>query len=131
MKRSVLTPIIALVLISTVSPRLSKAIAQNTIFTYQGRVIDNGTNFTGLGQLKLALVTGTNNNRQATATATLTSGFVTAIIVVDGGHGYVTSPAVTITGGSVSPLQFFSSRSAHQINDLKQSRSCFDAQPLL
>ncbi len=77
-------------------------LAQNTIFTYQGRVTDNGTNFTGFGQFKFALVTGTNFNRQATATANLTSGFVTSITVVNGGNGYTTAPIVTITGGGGS-----------------------------
>jgi hypothetical protein len=33
--------------------------AQNTVFTYQGRVTDNGTNFTGAGQFEFALVTST------------------------------------------------------------------------
>jgi len=38
------------------------ASAQSTVFTYQGRVTDNGTNFNGGGQFKFALVTGTNAN---------------------------------------------------------------------
>src|SRR6185437_14810827 len=74
--------------------------AQNTAFTYQGRVTDNGTNFTGAGQFKFALVTSTNTSSQATATAVVTSGFVTAINVVLNGSGYVSAPAVTISGGS-------------------------------
>jgi hypothetical protein len=41
--------------------------AQSTVFTYQGRMTDNGTNFNGTGQFKLALVTSTNFNHQATA----------------------------------------------------------------
>ena len=36
--------------------------AQSTVFTYQGRVTDNGTNFNGGGQFKFALVTGSNAN---------------------------------------------------------------------
>lgn len=40
----------------------STSFAQNTIFTYQGRVTDNGTNFTGIGQFKFALVTRTNSS---------------------------------------------------------------------
>jgi hypothetical protein len=80
----------------------STANAQNTIITYQGRVTDNGTNFSGSGQFKFALVTGTNSSRQATATATLTSGFVTSITVVDGGVGYTSAPSVTISGGGGS-----------------------------
>jgi trimeric autotransporter adhesin len=76
--------------------------AQSTSFTYQGRVTDNGTNFTGTGQFKFALVTSTNTSRQATATATITSGFVTKITVTYGGSGYSTAPAVSITGGGGS-----------------------------
>lgn len=79
-----------------------QAAAQNTIFTYQGRVTDNGTNFTGPGQFKFALVTSTNASRQAAATANLTGGFVTSITVVNGGSGYATAPAVTLTGGGGS-----------------------------
>ncbi len=73
--------------------------AQNTDFTYQGRVTVNGTNFSGSGQFKFALVTSTNNNHQATASATVTSGFVTQISVTSGGNGYVIAPAVLISGG--------------------------------
>lgn len=81
---------------------ISKASAQNTVFTYQGRVTDGGTNFSGSGQFKFALVTSTNVNHTATATATITSGFVTGITVTDGGNGYVSAPAVTISGGGGS-----------------------------
>ena len=102
MKTNAITVIIAPVVVLSLSLHLSTAIAQSTIFTYQGRVTVFATNFTGLGQFKFALVTGTNNNRQAAAAATLTSGFVTGITVVDGGHGYLISPSVTITGGGGS-----------------------------
>lgn len=74
--------------------------AEATVFTYQGRVTDHGTNFTGAGQFKFALVTGTNASQTATATAEPpTSGFITTIDVVSGGNGYVSPPAVTIAGG--------------------------------
>jgi trimeric autotransporter adhesin len=67
--------------------------------SYQGRVQIGGTNFSGTGLFKFALVSrGTNLNRQATAVATVTSGFVTSITVTDGGFGYGSAPAVTITG---------------------------------
>ena len=39
---------------------LSTGIAQNTMFTYQGRVTDNGTNFNGVGHFKFALTTSNN-----------------------------------------------------------------------
>jgi Chaperone of endosialidase len=77
--------------------------AQNTAFTYQGRVTDNGTNFSGAGQFKFALVTSTNANHTATATADAPSGgYITGYTVVDGGNGYVTAPAVTVFGGGGS-----------------------------
>jgi len=77
--------------------------AQNAVFTYQGRVLDNGTNFTGTGQFEFALVTSTNANQTATATASAPSGgFVTVITVTSGGSGYTNAPAVTIFGGGGS-----------------------------
>jgi hypothetical protein len=77
--------------------------AQTTAFTYQGRVMSNGTNFTGTGQFKFALVTATNVAATATAAANPPSGgFITLINVTFGGNGYVTPPAVTISGGGGS-----------------------------
>ena len=75
------------------------AVAQvPSIISYQGRVQAGGTNFSGMGQFKFALVSpGTNVSRQATATATVTAGFVTGIAVTHGGGGYSSAPAVTIT----------------------------------
>jgi len=77
--------------------------AQGTVFTYQGQVLDNGTNFNGTGQFQFALVTSTNVASQAGATANPpTGGFITAINVTFGGNGYTTAPAVTISGGGGS-----------------------------
>ena len=76
--------------------------AQNTLVTYQGRVTSGGTNFSGAGQFKFALVTSTNTAATATATANLSGAFVTSYTVTGGGNGYVTAPAVTITGGGGS-----------------------------
>jgi hypothetical protein len=73
-----------------------QAASSSVLLTYQGRVKSGGTDFSGMGQFKFALVAGTNLNRQATAVATVTSGFLTGIQVVDGGSGYVTAPAITI-----------------------------------
>lgn len=78
---------------------LNQALAQSTLFTYQGRLTDNSTNFAGTGQFKFALVTSTNSNHQATATAVDTSGFITSYVVTYGGNGYSTPPGVTISGG--------------------------------
>jgi hypothetical protein len=81
---------------------LSKTTHAQAIFTYQGRVTDNGRAFNGSGQLKFALVTGTNLNVQATAMATNTSGFITGIGVINSGSGYTNPPTVTISGGGGS-----------------------------
>ena len=63
---------------------------------------DNGTNFTGAGQFKFALVISSNANQ--TATAAVGAGqpsfdYITSYQVIGGGSGYVTAPAVTVTGG--------------------------------
>ena len=102
MKKSFLRFALTLLLLSTLNLQLSTVFAQNTTFTYQGRVSSNGTNFTGNGQFKFALVTSTNNSHTATATATTSGGFVTILNVVTGGNGYVSAPAVSITGGGGS-----------------------------
>jgi hypothetical protein len=79
------------------------AFAQGTAFTYQGRVLDNGTSFTGTGQFQFALVTSTNTSSTATVTANPPSGgFITIINVTFGGKGYTTAPTVTIFGGGGS-----------------------------
>jgi hypothetical protein len=83
-----------------------RLMAQNTVFTYQGQVQAGGTNFTGTGQFQFALVTSTNLSSQATATAvmggTAPYEFVENLTLVTGGSGYVTTPAVTISGGGGS-----------------------------
>ncbi len=81
--------------------------AQDTVFTYQGRVLANGTNFTGTGQFKFALITSTNIiGSQATATAILggTSPYeyVVGYTIVSGGSGYLSPPTVTVSGPSGS-----------------------------
>jgi hypothetical protein len=87
----------------TLAVSITGLIAQNTVVTYQGRVQSGGSDFTGAGQFKFALVTVTNTAATATATANPPSGgFITVINVTFGGNGYVTPPAVTITGGGGS-----------------------------
>jgi Chaperone of endosialidase len=76
--------------------------AQYTVFTYQGQVTDNGTNFTGAGQFEFALIASTNYNLQATATAVLSGQFVTSYTNIFGGSGYTNSPTVTVSGGGGS-----------------------------
>jgi hypothetical protein len=82
--------------------QLATVFAQPTTFTYQGQVTDNGTNFTGTGLFKFALVSSTNISSQATATAELTGTFVTSVMVNSGGNGYLTPPAVSFIGGGGS-----------------------------
>jgi hypothetical protein len=83
--------------------------AQSAVFTYQGRVLDNGTNFNGAGQFKFALVTSSNANNQATATAVMGGSspheFVENFANLYGGSGYTNAPTVTISGGGGSGAQ--------------------------
>ncbi|MCE9612853.1 MAG: formylglycine-generating enzyme family protein [Lentisphaerae bacterium] len=73
------------------------------ILNYQGRVVVNGTTFTGTGQFKFALVDGGDVlARPAAAVAHRTGLIVTSITVTDGGAGYDAAPSVTITGGGGS-----------------------------
>ncbi len=70
------------------------------IINYQGRIVANGTNFSGAGQFHFSLVDrGTELARQATATVVMggvvPNQFVTQVNVVDGGNGYTIAPFVT------------------------------------
>ena len=68
------------------------------MLNYQGRVVANGTNFTGTGQFKFALLSGgTNLARQATAFATVAAGMLSSVYVLDLGAGYTSAPPVTVT----------------------------------
>jgi len=68
------------------------------LLNYQGRIAVNGTNFTGTGQFKFALISAsTNASVQAAANATVSYGFLVNITVKNGGSGYSTPPAVTVT----------------------------------
>ena len=70
------------------------------LLNYQGRVAVGGTNFTGTGQFKFALVdAGTNATRQATAAAHRSGQFVFTVDVADGGAGYASAPGVSFSGG--------------------------------
>jgi hypothetical protein len=66
MKQTLYVAILLPIILNTFAVSAS---AQSTEFTYQGRVLDNGANFTGLGQFQFALVTSTNISAQATAAA--------------------------------------------------------------
>jgi hypothetical protein len=96
------TPIRLVMLALACTLNFNWAAAQNSLISYQGRVTDNGSNFTAAGQFEFALVTSTNVGRQATAVATNTSGFITGIGVVNPGNGYTTAPTITVSGGGGS-----------------------------
>ena len=98
-----MTKILSLATVCALFIGMNAARAQSTVITYQGCVLDNGTNFTGAGQFQFALVTSINANQTATATANAPSGgYITGYTVTKGGSGYVTAPAVTIVGGGGS-----------------------------
>jgi hypothetical protein len=95
------------------------AVGQGTVFTYQGRVTANGTNFNGAGQFQFALVTSTNLNHQATGTANAPSGgYITGYLVTGGGNGYLTAPAVSVTGGGGSGATATASISSGTVNSI-------------
>lgn len=75
-------------------------VAQVTsIISYQGRVSAAGSPFTGTGYFKFAFVSpgSASSGVRATASGTVSYGFVVSLTVLNGGSGYATAPAVTIT----------------------------------
>jgi hypothetical protein len=60
MKRQLCNRFVLIGLALAFSAQLSGLRAQNTVFTYQGQVMDNGAPFTGIGQFEFALVTSSN-----------------------------------------------------------------------
>ena len=98
---------LALLVLTTLHLPFITAHAQSTSFTYQGRVTDNGSNFTGMGQFKFALVTPINTSQQAGAVlgniyGGLDNWYFTSVNVYFGGSGYVTPPLVTIPGATAT-----------------------------
>jgi hypothetical protein len=104
------------------------------IINYQGRVVVDGTPFTGTGQFKFALVdAGTDVSQPATATATVTSGFVTGINVDSPGVGYVNPPGVTIedtTGTGATATAVISGGMVTEIN-VTSAGSGYSASPVV
>jgi hypothetical protein len=97
-----------LLLLSTINYPLSTALAQYTVFTYQGQVSAGGTPFTGTGQFQFALVLGTPN-QPATATAVMGGvapyEFVNSFQLNTGGSGYTAAPVVTnVPGRSIAAV---------------------------
>ena len=80
----------------------AQAAMPNTI-QVQGRVSVNGTNYSGTGNFKFALVMHpVAHRRQATARAVRTGQFITSIEMEDGGSGYYQAPFVNILAGGGS-----------------------------
>ncbi len=76
-----------------------------SVVTYQGRITASGTNYSGLGYFKFALIAGSVNlSRQATAYATVAGGAVTSVNLSDGGAGYQVPPAVTFMSMPGGPV---------------------------
>ena len=101
---TLLTLIAACALIFTQPARSEGPSTVPGIINYQGRVASGGVNFNGTGQFKFALVgAAANVNQQATAIPVvmgLGDGMgprVTAINITNGGSGYTSVPAVTIS----------------------------------
>ena len=83
------------------APALHAQVPQ--LLNYQGRIAVGSTNFDGTGQFKFALVdSGTNASQQAAGESQLSGGRVTAVTVTVPGSGYLSPPAVTISGGGGS-----------------------------
>ena len=61
MKNQIKQFLIALVLLSALNVQISTCFAQGTAFTYQGRLLDNGSPATGIYDLQFALYDASNN----------------------------------------------------------------------
>ncbi len=111
---------LALLALLILNIELSTAMAQDTVFTYQGRVTDNGTNFTGIGQFEFALVTSSNAASAAVITANAPSGgFITTYNLVYAGSGYTGSTVtLAISGGGGSGAAAHGNVSGGQITSV-------------
>ena len=122
MKASVSRVPVILGLLSILVFQPSAVFAQETVFTYQGRAMVGGTNFTGLGQFKFALVTSTNASRQATATAIMggvaPNEFVSSCSVNYSGNGYTGSAGVSFAGGGGSGASAIANVSGGAVNSI-------------
>jgi hypothetical protein len=104
------------------------------LLNYQGRIAVNGTNFTGTGQFKFALIsTSTNASVQATATGTVSYGFLVFIAVNYGGSGYTTPPAVTITDSTGTGASAYAQISGGVVTNIVVSSagSGYSASPII
>ena len=104
------------------------------LLNYQGRIAVNGTNFSGTGQFKFALISAsTNASVQATARAIVDYGFLVSIVVNNGGSGYSTPPAVTITDSTGTGATAYAQISGGVVTNIvvTWAGSGYSASPLL
>jgi|GEM_PF-1540276 len=104
------------------------------LLNYQGRIAVNGTNFTGTGQFKFALIsTSTNASVQATATGTVSYGFLVFIAVNNGGSGYTTPPAVIITDSTGTNASAYAQISGGVVTNIvvNSAGSGYSASPVI
>ncbi len=96
MKTNTITTVLALALLANGSLTLRAQVPET--ISYQGRITANGTNFSGSGQFKFALVDPGQPvaTQKAGASRTINglTGKITAVVVTDGGLGYLTPPIV-------------------------------------
>ncbi len=105
------------------------------MISYQGRVLTNGTAFSGTGLFKFALVNGgvTNIGAQATATANVIGGVIASFNVINQGSNYVTTPLVTITDSTGSGAQGVAVVSGGKVTGIlvQQGGSGYSASPVV
>ncbi len=92
----------ALLVTAAFAPFFSRAALPDAV-PYQGRVAVEGVSFTGTGQFRFAIYEHTNGDfATARAQASITNGFVTSVVVTDGGSGYSNAVTVSFDGGGGS-----------------------------
>ena len=93
------TRTICILVITTLLTVTHSLYAQGTAFSYQGHVFDNGTNFTGAGLFKFALVTSTNTATRVTAgnlAGTLPASQLSGTL----GNGQLANSSITVNAGT-------------------------------
>ncbi len=97
------------------------------LLNYQGRIAVNGTNFTGTGQFKFALIgASTNASVRAAASGSVYYGFLVNITVNNGGSGYSTPPAVTITDSTGTGALAYAQISGGVVTNIVLTSAGFD-----
>ena len=76
------------------------AAAVPILLPHQGRIFVGDSAHSGTGYFKFALVSEPLGSQQATATPILSNGYLFAYTIENGGSGYTSPPAITITDSS-------------------------------